>query len=159
VPGTATGNRTIVTTSTQTRCRCGCDGALQRPAFIAPPGIAGVAKAAIIVLAGNESHADHGRLANALEAAKEFAETDGDDVKLVFDGAGTQWVPELDDPESDYYELFEAVREHAAVCDFCASAFHVEAAVDASGLATLAEYDGHPSIRDLVADDYEVITF
>ena len=118
-----------------------------------------MAHAAIIVLAGTESHADHGRLANALEAAAELAETDGDDVKLLFDGAGVQWVPELNDPDSDYHELFAAVREHAAVCDFCASAFDVADAVDESGLTTLAEYDGHPSIRDLVADDYEIITF
>lgn len=118
-----------------------------------------MASAAIIILAGNESHADYGRLANALEAAKEFAETDGDDVKLIFDGAGVQWVPELEAPDSDYHELFEAVRDHAAVCDFCASAFDIAEAVDASGLTTLAEYDGHPSIRDLVADDYEIITF
>ena len=118
-----------------------------------------MANAAIIVLAGTESHADHGRLANALEAAKEFAETDGDNVKLLFDGAGVQWVPELEAPDSDYHELYTAVREHAAVCDFCASAFDVAEAVDAAGVTTLAEYDGHPSIRDLVADDYEIITF
>ena len=118
-----------------------------------------MANAAIVVLAGNESHADYGRLANALEAAKEFAETDGDNVRLIFDGAGTQWIPELEDPEGDYHELFAAVKEHAAVCDFCASAFDVAEAVDAAGLDRLDEYDGHPSIRDLVADDYEIITF
>ena len=32
-------------------------------------------------------------------------------------------------------------------------------AVDDAGLAALAEYDGHPSVRSLVDDDYEVITF
>lgn len=46
--------------------------------------------AAIVILAGTESHADVGRLINGLEAAKEFAETEGDDVELIFDGAGTQ---------------------------------------------------------------------
>jgi len=118
-----------------------------------------VANAAIIVLPGTESHADHGRLANALEAANEFADTDGDDIRLIFDGAGTQWIPALEAPDSDYHELFAAVKEHAAVCDFCASAFDVGDAVDAAGLARLDEYDGHPSIRDLVADNYEIITF
>jgi len=39
-----------------------------------------VAKAAIFILTGNETHADHGRLANGLEAAKEFVETDGDEA-------------------------------------------------------------------------------
>ena len=118
-----------------------------------------MAKAAIVILAGNESHADYGRLANALEAAKEFAETDGDELELIFDGAGTQWIPELEDEESDYHELYQAVRDDAAVCDYCSSAFGVADAVDDAGLATLAEYDGHPSIRSLVDDDYEVITF
>ena len=138
----------------------GCINNARRPVVYTPPEPPShVANAAIIVLAGTESHADHGRLANALEAAKEFAETDGDNVKLIFDGAGVQWVPELEAPDSDYHELFESVRVHAAVCDYCASAFDVADAVDASGLTTLAEYDGHPSIRDLVADDYEIITF
>jgi len=28
-----------------------------------------------------------------------------------------------------------------------------------SGLVTLDDHDGHPSIRNLVDDDYEIITF
>ena len=118
-----------------------------------------MAKAAIVILAGNESHADYGRLANALEAAKEFAENDDDELELIFDGAGTQWIPELEDEESDYHELYQAVRDDAAVCDYCSGAFGVDEAVADAGLVTLDEYDGHPSIRSLVDDDYEIITF
>ena len=118
-----------------------------------------MANAAIVILAGNDSHADLGRLANALEAAKEFVETDGDEVEIIFDGAGTQWIPELEDEESDYHALYQSVRDHVSVCDYCVSAFDVEDAVDDAGLTRLAEYDGHPSIRSLVDDDYEVITF
>lgn len=55
-------------------------------------------RAAIVVLADTETHADLGRLANALMAAKELKEA-GDDVRLIFDGAGTKWIPELADPE------------------------------------------------------------
>ena len=116
-------------------------------------------KAAIIILAGTESHTDTGRLVNGLETAKEFAETDGDEVKLIFDGAGTQWIPELEDPDNDYHELYQAVREDTSVCDFCAGAFGVEDAVADAGIVTLDDHDGHPSIRSLVDDDYEVITF
>lgn len=47
-------------------------------------------KAAILVLADVESHGDLGRVVNAMIAAQEFKEA-GDDVQLVFDGAGTQW--------------------------------------------------------------------
>jgi hypothetical protein len=54
-----------------------------------------MAKAAIVILAGNESHSDDGRLANGLEAAKGFAETDGDGT-LLFAGTAlvvaSEWV-------------------------------------------------------------------
>ena len=118
-----------------------------------------MANAAIVILAGNESHADYGRMANALEAAKEFAETDGDELELIFDGAGTQWIPELEDEESEYHDLYAAVREEAVVCDYCSNAFGVDEAVADAGLDVVGEYDGHPSIRSLVDDDYEIITF
>jgi hypothetical protein len=116
-------------------------------------------KAAVIILAGTESHADHGRLANGLEAAKEFAETEGDELELIFDGAGTQWIPELEDEDNDYHELYQAVREDTSACDFCAGAFGVSEAIDDAGVVTLDDHDGHPSVRSLVDDDYEIITF
>ncbi|MFC6953633.1 DsrE family protein [Halorubellus litoreus] len=118
-----------------------------------------MAKAAIVVLAGTEGHENAGRVFNALETAKEFAENDGDEVELVFDGAGTQWIPELEDEGHDYHELYQAVRDNAAACDYCSGAFGVEDAVADSGVVTLDDYEGHPSIRSLVADDYEIITF
>jgi len=117
-----------------------------------------MAKAAIVVLAGQGSHADRGRVFNALEAAKEFVEND-DDVRLVFDGAGTEWIPELEDEDHDFHDVYTEVRDVAGVCDFCANAFDVGDEVDDAGLARLSEYDGHPSIRSLVEEGYEVITF
>jgi len=116
-------------------------------------------KAAVIILAGTDSHADQGRLANGLETAKEFAETEGDDVELIFDGAGTQWIPELEDEDGDYHELYRSVRDDTSVCDYCAGAFGVDDVVNDAGLVTLDDHDGHPSIRSLVADGCEVITF
>lgn len=118
-----------------------------------------MANAAIFILAANESHADYGRLANGLEAAKEFAETDGDEVTVVFDGAGTQWIPDLLDEGNKYHHLFEAIREEAVVCDYCADVFGVEDSVETAGLALVDEFEGHPSVREFVADGYEVITF
>lgn len=105
------------------------------------------------------AHPDRGRLANGLEAAKEFAETEGDDLELIFDGAGTQWIPELEDEDSDYHELYQSVRGDVQVCDYCSDAFGVSDAVDDAGLEQVAAFDGHPSIRSLVADGYEVITY
>lgn len=116
-------------------------------------------KAAIVILAGTEGPANVGRIVNGLETAKEFAETADDKVELIFDGAGTQWIPKLEDPENDYHDLYETVRSDVSVCDFCSGAFGVEDAVADAGLVTLDDHDGHPSLRSLVADDYEIITF
>ncbi len=116
-------------------------------------------KAAVLILAGTEGHANAGRLVNGLETAKEFAETEGDDIELIFDGAGTTWVPELEDETNDYHELYQSVREDISVCDFCSGAFGVEDAVADAGLVTLDDHDGHPSIRSLLDDGYEIITF
>ena len=44
-------------------------------------------KIAVIILADIETHGDMGRVANALELAKEAKEL-GDDVRIIFDGAG-----------------------------------------------------------------------
>ena len=116
-------------------------------------------KAAIVILAGTDGHSNLGRLVNGLEAAKEFAENDDDELELIFDGAGTQWIPELEDEEHDYHELYQSVHGDTSVCDYCSGAFGVEEAVAESGLVTLDDHDGHPSIRSLVDDDYEIITF
>ena len=89
---------------------------------------------------------------------KEFAETDGDEVELVFDGAGTQWIPELEDPDNDRHEFYRAVRENASARDFCSGVFGVDDAVNDSGVVRLDDHDGHSSLRSLVADGYEVIT-
>ncbi|MFB6111733.1 MAG: hypothetical protein ABEJ35_04260 [Halobacteriaceae archaeon] len=118
-----------------------------------------MAKAAVIILAGTDGHVNVGRLVNGLETAKEFAETDGDEVELIFDGAGTQWIPELEDEASDHHELYQAVRDTASACDFCSGAFGVADAVADSGVVTVDDHDGHPSIRSLVDDDYDIITF
>jgi hypothetical protein len=51
---------------------------------------------AALLLAGTETRADLGRVVNALQIAREFDES-GDEVSVIFDGAGTQWVPTLAD--------------------------------------------------------------
>lgn len=116
-------------------------------------------KVAVIILAGTEGHENLGRIVNGLETAKEFAETEGDELELVFDGAGTQWVPKLEDEESDQHELYRTVRDDTSVCEYCSGAFGVEEAVADAGVVTVGDHDGHPSIRSLVDDDYEIITF
>lgn len=115
-------------------------------------------KAAIVVLAGTESHADLGRLTNALQAAREFDEA-GDDVRVIFDGAGTGWIPKLEAGDSPAAPLYESLSHLVEACEYCAGAFDVSEGVAESEAETLAEFEGHPSVRDLVADGYEVITY
>ena len=116
-------------------------------------------KAAIVILADTETHEGLARAVNALEAAKEFKQA-GDEVKVLFDGAGTRWVGQLARPEHHAHRSFEAVRDRiAGVCAHCARAFGVEAEVRSSQIPLLSEFEGHPSLRTLVADGYAVITF
>src|SRR5574341_905301 len=118
-----------------------------------------MAKIAVIVLAGKETHEGLGRVANALEAVKELKGA-GDEVQLIFDGAGTEWVPELSNPEHMANPLFSSVRDRiVGVCDFCAGAFGVKEKVGECKLPLLSEFEGHPSIRKLISGGYQIITF
>jgi hypothetical protein len=117
-----------------------------------------MAKAALVVYAGTDDSSDAGRVINAMVAAREFIEA-GDEVKLIFDGAGTQWIPILESAEYEYHDLYTVVRDVVAVCEYCANAHGVENAVQSAGLDHLSANDGHPSIRSLVDDDYEIVTF
>jgi hypothetical protein len=53
-----------------------------------------MAKVGIVLLADVETQGDKGRAFNALTTAREFKEA-GDEVVLLFEGAGTKWVREL----------------------------------------------------------------
>jgi len=116
-------------------------------------------KVAIVVLAGTESHESLGRVVNALELAKELQEND-DEVKIVFDGAGTEWIPALEDKEHNAHPLYNAVKANIhGACRFCAKAFGVFKEVKASDVDLLDEYDQHPSLRSFIVKGYQVINF
>ncbi|MEX1258612.1 MAG: hypothetical protein WEG36_13440 [Gemmatimonadota bacterium] len=118
-----------------------------------------MAKVSVVVLAGTDARSDLARVLNGLSLVKEAKEA-GDDVELVFDGAGVTWIPELDNPEHKLHRLFEGVKDEVAgACEFCVNAFDVKQGVRDAGVRLLSEYQGHPSLRQRVADGYEVITF
>lgn len=116
-------------------------------------------KIAVIVLSEVGTHEALGRVVNALEFAKELQDHD-DDVKIVFDGAGTTWVPELADEDHDANPLFKAVEGsiHGA-CKFCSKAFGVINEVRKTNVDLIDDYDGHPSLRSFIVDGYQVVTF
>ncbi len=116
-------------------------------------------KVAIVVLADKETHSDMGRIANALEVAKELKEG-GDEVSIIFDGAGTRWVGPLADKDHQMNPLFDAVRDKVdGACFFCSGAFGVKNEVEKSGIPFLQDYDGHPSLKAYLDKGYQVITF
>lgn len=118
-----------------------------------------MAKISVILLADVETHGDMGRAANALALVKEAKEA-GDDVELVFDGAGVQWVRELSKADNKLRGQFEKIKDKVAgACEFCAGAFGVRDEVRAAGVRYLSEFEGHPSLRTRIADGYAIVTF
>lgn len=118
-----------------------------------------MAKAAIVIFADIESHGDLARAVNGLETAKEFQDA-GDPAVIVFDGAATRWVGQFAKPDHRAHKLYQAVAPSiAGACGYCAGAFGVKAEIEAAGVSLLEEHDRHPSLRRLVLEGYEVITF
>lgn len=116
-------------------------------------------KVAMVVLADNETHEGLGRVVNAMVGAQELKEA-GDEVRLIFDGGGTVWPAELEKADHPAHALWESVHDavHGA-CSYCADAFNAKSGVEEAGVKLLDEYKRHPSLRTLLADGYQVITF
>lgn len=116
-------------------------------------------KIAVVLLADDETHEDAGRAVNAFELVKELKDN-GEEVKLVFDGAGTKWAAKLNDQDHDVYPLLKAVEDKIdGACRFCSKAFGVFKEVKNAGLTLLDDYDDHPSLRSYLADGYQIVTF
>lgn len=105
-----------------------------------------------------------GRLFNALATTYEFKEK-GDDVTLMFQGAGTRWIGELSNEEHPAFALFEAVRDKVAgVSCGCADVFGATEAVEKSGFDLIKDNpipstSGLTSIRNLIDDGYTILNF
>jgi len=119
-----------------------------------------MSKVALVVLAGTEGHSSLGRVVNALEVAREYEEDDDGEAVVIFDGAGTEWIPELRDPEHPAHEIYESVKHRfEGACRYCAKSFEVFDEIQESDVDLLADFEGHPSIKSFVDEGYEVVTF
>jgi hypothetical protein len=84
----------------------------------------------------------------------------GDTVQLIFDGAGTQWPGVLSDENHKPHKLYDAVADTIVrACRFCAGAFDAKESLHHAKVPLLDDYHGHPSIRTMLADGYQVLTF
>lgn len=116
-------------------------------------------KVCFLLLADTDTPEAMGRMANALTSAKEFVDA-GDDAVVIFDGAGTKWVPELEAEGHRYHRVYSELQAHiAGACSYCANAFGVKDQIEASSVELLSDYRGHPSLHELVSEGYQVITF
>ncbi len=79
-------------------------------------------KVAPMAMSDTETHADRARVANALTTAYEFKEA-GEEVDLIFTGAGTKWVAELSVQDHRLHKAFEKVKDEVSgACKACATA-------------------------------------
>ena len=123
-------------------------------------------KAAVVVLSDpqNGSEESLGRLFNALAAAYDFKQR-GDDVTLLFQGAGTRWAGEVVREDHPAHELYRQVEDVVAgVSCGCADVFGATEDAERSGLDLIRDNPvpgttGLPSLRELVSNGYSILTF
>ncbi len=123
-------------------------------------------KAAIVVLSDPKSGSDEalGRFFNALAAAYDFKQR-GDDVSILFQGAGTRWIGEVSESDHAAHALFEEVKDKVAgVSCGCADVFGATEDAEKSGFDLIKDNPvpgtpGLPSLQKLAAEGYTVLTF
>ena len=123
-------------------------------------------KTAIVVFSDPASGSDEalGRVFNALAAAHDYKQN-GEDVTILFQGAGTRWAGELTKPDHPVHDLFESVKDVVAGASCgCAEVFGATDAVEDAGFDMVKDNKvpgtaGLPSLRSLVSDGYNVLTF
>ena len=105
-----------------------------------------------------------GRVFNALAAAYEF-KTRGEDVTILFSGAGTRWIGELGKEDHPAHALFEEVKDKVAgVSCGCADVFGGAEDAEQSGFKLIKDNavpgtTGLPSLQNLVSQGFTILTF
>ncbi|MFQ5589511.1 MAG: DsrE family protein [Nitrospiria bacterium] len=123
-------------------------------------------RVAIVVLSDPDSKSEEGlgRVFNALATAYDYKNA-GDTVTILFQGAGTRWIGELQKEDNPVHALFEAVKDDiAGVSCGCADVFGGGEAAKKSGYDLVKDNavpgtSGLPSLRRLVNEGYTVFTF
>ena len=121
-------------------------------------------KIAIVVMSASDTPEGRGRMVHALYNANAFKDA-GDEVKIIFDGIGVTWLGEFakrDHPfTKNYGPKFDAVKDKIlGACNFCSNVrFEVGDTVKELGIDFLGEDGSHHSLRDLIADGFQIITF
>lgn len=123
-------------------------------------------KTAIVVMSDPKPGSDEalGRLLNALAFAYE-GNAAGDEVEIVFKGAGTRWPGELVKLDHPAHERYQSVRELVKGASLgCAMKYGAKDDAAAAGVSLLADtpLPGTPGIaglRSYFADQWNVVVF
>jgi hypothetical protein len=103
---------------------------------------------------------DPGRALHSLLYARQLHDA-GHDVRVYYDGEGTWWIGQFEDPEYPYHDVYNAVQDAgliAGACRYCADQFGATDEVESSGVDFIDDDDGHPSIARMVEEGRAIIT-
>lgn len=123
-------------------------------------------KTAIIIMSDPKSGSEEalGRVFNALALASESKQK-GDEVAVVFNGAGTRWPAELSKLSHPAHALYQSVREvvQGASCG-CAEVFGAKEGIESCGLPLKKDHaldgtSGLLSLRRYVAEGWQTVVF
>ena len=123
-------------------------------------------KTAIVILSDPKSGSEEalGRMFNALAAAYDYKQA-GEEVSILFQGAGTRWIGELNQKQHPAHDLFEAVKDQVAgVSCGCADVFGGTEEAEKAGLDLIKDNpvpgtSGFPSLRKLASEGSTILTF
>ncbi|WP_267402827.1 MULTISPECIES: DsrE family protein [unclassified Chryseobacterium] len=119
-------------------------------------------KTAIIILSDPKSGSEEamGRVFNALASAYEFKHA-GEEVKIIFQGAGIRWPEQLEKADHPINRLYSEVRNHVqGLSKGCVAVFGTEV----SGYDLLNENEvpgtpGLPSLLNLRNEGFDILIF
>lgn len=118
-----------------------------------------MSKVAVFVFAEPGTNESLGRVVNAMITVKELKKA-GDDVRLYFDGAGTEWLKELSKKDHIAHALHESVKDKVfGACLFCATAFGAKDSVQECKVKLVDEFEQHISIKKLLTDGFSIMNF
>lgn len=84
----------------------------------------------------------------------------GDDVTIVFDGSGVEALADVIQPDSKLNGAWNHVSSALrGACGFCAKSHGVADALKAADIPFLDEDRGHASLRELLLEGRQIITF
>ena len=113
----------------------------------------------VAVVIYEDAAKDLARAYRGILTAVEFLEA-GDDVIVVYDGSGVDTLAAASGEDHALHSLVERLRPVTkGACAYCVKAHGVSDAVEAAGWPLLEEYKRHASLRNLVVEGYQILSF